>query len=42
MESKKNFQDLIEMMARLRSPEGCPWDREQNYATLADVDRGGL
>jgi MazG family protein len=24
-------------MARLRSPEGCPWDREQNYATLAPM-----
>jgi MazG family protein len=24
-------------MARLRSPEGCPWDREQNYETLAPM-----
>jgi MazG family protein len=24
-------------MARLRSPEGCPWDREQTYATLAPM-----
>src|SRR3954469_9137360 len=24
-------------MARLRSPEGCPWDREQSYATLAPM-----
>jgi uncharacterized protein YabN with tetrapyrrole methylase and pyrophosphatase domain len=23
-------------MARLRSPTGCPWDREQTYGTLAD------
>lgn len=22
------------IMARLRSPEGCPWDREQTYASL--------
>ena len=22
-------------MARLRAPEGCPWDREQTHATLA-------
>ncbi|HEY1752410.1 MAG TPA: nucleoside triphosphate pyrophosphohydrolase [Caulobacteraceae bacterium] len=27
---------LIEIMARLRSPEGgCPWDLEQTYATIA-------
>jgi MazG family protein len=32
-----NFQDLIALMARLRSPEGCPWDREQSYATLAPM-----
>lgn len=25
---------LIDIMARLRGPEGCPWDREQNPATL--------
>lgn len=31
------FEDLIELMARLRSPEGCPWDREQTYATLAPM-----
>jgi MazG family protein len=31
------FNDLIELMDRLRSPNGCPWDREQNYATLAPM-----
>jgi uncharacterized protein YabN with tetrapyrrole methylase and pyrophosphatase domain len=25
------------MMARLRAPDGCPWDREQSYATLAPM-----
>src|SRR5919206_1758775 len=24
-------------MARLRAPQGCPWDREQTYATLAPM-----
>jgi tetrapyrrole methylase family protein/MazG family protein/ATP diphosphatase len=24
-------------MARLRAPEGCPWDREQTYATLGPM-----
>jgi MazG family protein len=31
------FSDLVALMARLRSPEGCPWDREQTYATLAPM-----
>ncbi|HVP66332.1 MAG TPA: nucleoside triphosphate pyrophosphohydrolase [Anaeromyxobacteraceae bacterium] len=25
---------LLEIMARLRGPDGCPWDREQTLATL--------
>src|SRR5919206_2011417 len=28
------FRRLVEIMARLRSPEGCPWDREQTIDTL--------
>src|SRR5437879_9073192 len=31
------FNDLVELMDRLRSPDGCPWDREQTYATLAPM-----
>jgi len=31
------FDDLIALMTRLRSPEGCPWDREQTYTTLAPM-----
>lgn len=30
------FRELVEIMARLRGPDGCPWDREQ---TLADLGR---
>ena len=26
---------LLEVMARLRSPGGCPWDAEQTFATIA-------
>ncbi len=29
------FERLAEVMARLRSPGGCPWDNEQTPATLA-------
>src|SRR6266576_1633862 len=32
-----DFADLIKLMEKLRSPEGCPWDREQTYATLAPM-----
>src|SRR6185369_8627604 len=28
------FSRLVEIMARLRSPEGCPWDREQTFDTI--------
>jgi uncharacterized protein YabN with tetrapyrrole methylase and pyrophosphatase domain len=28
------FQKLVAVMSRLRSPNGCPWDREQTHATL--------
>jgi MazG family protein len=33
----KTFEDLVDLMDRLRSPDGCPWDREQTYATLAPM-----
>ena len=33
----KTFIDLVALMDRLRSPGGCPWDREQTYATLAPM-----
>src|SRR6476659_5979404 len=28
------FQTLVDIMARLRGPQGCPWDREQTLASL--------
>jgi MazG family protein len=31
---EKNFGRLIEIMARLRAPGGCPWDREQTFDTI--------
>jgi MazG family protein len=33
----KTFAELVELMDRLRSPGGCPWDIEQTYATLAPM-----
>ena len=29
-----NMEDLTEIMALLRSPEGCPWDREQTHDSI--------
>jgi len=28
------INELLKVMARLRSPTGCPWDREQSHMTL--------
>ena len=31
----REMTELLELMARLRDPDnGCPWDREQTYATI--------
>lgn len=32
--SQYNFYDLVNIMSILRSPEGCPWDREQNHKSI--------
>lgn len=29
-----NFKELVEIMARLRGPGGCPWDNEQTHDSL--------
>lgn len=31
---KNRFEDLVALVARLRAPGGCPWDREQTLETL--------
>lgn len=31
---KYNFQDLERIMALLRAPGGCPWDREQTHQSI--------
>jgi MazG family protein len=28
------YSDLLRIMARLRAPGGCPWDREQTHKSL--------
>lgn len=31
----EKFDELVTVMERLRAPGGCPWDREQTYASLS-------
>ncbi|MHB8734798.1 MAG: MazG nucleotide pyrophosphohydrolase domain-containing protein, partial [Terriglobales bacterium] len=30
----EQFEQLIALMARLRAPGGCPWDREQTFDSI--------
>lgn len=30
----KELRELIEVIAKLRAPDGCPWDREQTHKSL--------
>ncbi len=30
----ERFELLVSLMARLRGPEGCPWDREQTFDSI--------
>ena len=34
MKRRPAINDLLRIMARLRAPNGCPWDREQDHRTL--------
>ena len=34
MKQKSAINELLKVMARLRSPKGCPWDREQDHKAL--------
>lgn len=33
-DTAENFIELLEVLRRLRAPEGCPWDREQTAESL--------
>ncbi|HBR87470.1 MAG TPA: nucleoside triphosphate pyrophosphohydrolase, partial [Candidatus Marinimicrobia bacterium] len=32
--SEGKFEELINIVKRLKAPDGCPWDREQTNASL--------
>jgi MazG family protein len=33
-EAGKKFSELVSLMARLRAPGGCPWDRKQTFDSI--------
>jgi MazG family protein len=33
-EAGQKFRELVRLMARLRAPGGCPWDRKQTFDTI--------
>ncbi|MFC1917761.1 nucleoside triphosphate pyrophosphohydrolase [Chloroflexota bacterium] len=35
-EKPERFDTLVSVIAHLRSPEGCPWDRKQTHASLRE------
>ena len=34
MSAPEKFERLVALMARLRAPGGCPWDREQTFDSI--------
>ena len=33
-DAPQGFSTLLDIIARLRAPDGCPWDREQTHVSL--------
>ena len=36
VENLSRFETLVGIIAKLRAPDGCPWDREQTHASLKE------
>ena len=36
MSAQSEFSRLLDIMQKLRSPQGCPWDRAQTHASIRD------
>jgi len=34
VKKNKAIEDLLAVMARLRAPDGCPWDQKQNHKSI--------
>ena len=37
LEALRTPESLLRIVARLRRPDGCPWDRDQSHGTLRDA-----
>ncbi len=37
---EESLTDVVDILAKLRGPNGCPWDREQTYETIAPYTIG--
>ncbi len=35
LQAEEKFRELLDLLARLRSPDGCPWDRSQKQEDIA-------
>lgn len=35
-ENLRKFDNFVEIIARLRAPDGCPWDKEQTHKSLRE------
>ncbi len=35
-ENLSQFETLVDIIAKLRAPDGCPWDRKQTHASLRE------
>ncbi len=35
VDARDEMQQLVEIIWRLRQPDGCPWDRKQTHASIA-------
>jgi tetrapyrrole methylase family protein/MazG family protein len=36
IQDSERFSTLVDIIARLRGPDGCPWDRKQSHASLRE------
>jgi MazG family protein len=34
MKQRRTFEELLSVVAALRAPDGCPWDRQQTHESL--------
>lgn len=35
-DKKYSYEDFLEIIAKLRAPNGCPWDQKQTHESLRE------